>query len=966
MAQFGIDLYSKSKYGPNPSKHFSISPFTATQVSGNTAFLQWGTPVSGNGSLWQGFRLVRSTAGVPTHERDGSTLLEFTSSDLLPSFKSYSDSGLTPGKFYYYGIFLTITHRAWDASTLYGYGDPVSYGGKFWVSQVSTNVNSIPSDSNTDWSGTSDPRTWYLSGSVSILVSPDYGHSRRLYDAVPRPYRSSAALDESQFNPDLARFLSVFGFQLDTIQAEYEMLGKLNDTRVVNEHSLDALAHQLGFEHERTAAPRLKRLRTRTHADLMRTKGSVLGLQNALNAVVGYDSLVTIDRNQMLNVDQSDLGSLTWEDWDKDVVYAVGERVRFSRYLYSCLVAGRNHQPTGTAVADTYWAPVLNSVSTSYTNPATGLSTSFTNPATGGVSTWGVSSATGTPSIKVAVGLDSPVDISNNGAGFAITTGATSGPSLVVVTSAAPLVTPAFVAGTSYPAGAYVIYNGLTYLAGRKTSAASVPGLASGDWQQVRVDPAPALDREQLISSAIPLPKDLPYADGHPYNENDIVITWDNKRWRATFDGVTGDPQAGGHGYGEGGYGIDQVWGGIEDNNGWEYLGQAGDAWCMSAYLRGAAGVTATASIDWYDVNGKYLTTADAALPEAGSHVVASGQATVGSAWSRVWIAARPPVDQNVKDSAGVVTNLAPRAAFAVLKLKLSGVPASSTVYMRCVQFEVAQSPTDFVPARKAIVNVLPQRTNWCANPGADVSLTGWQGRSATLARDVSRAWVGSASLLCSPTGGVGGAEYTTDGGIVADGEPITISGYVSVSDSVAQFLAEMQFLDVDGNLLGVAPGPVAAASAADTWVRVQATGVAPVGTMKVVAGFYRVDASAPFFLDGVLIEKTDAAREYFDGDSYSADFIWEGTVGLSRSHYYEGFRDKRYRMEEIVSQHIPLGTSFDLLFAQAPALVVPSTPPGVGNGDVYSDNYSDNYSGSAPEVVLTGQTYTPLYPSGY
>lgn len=941
MAQFGIDLYLKTKYGSTVTPSFSVEPFTATQLDQGTIHVDWSTPISSQGSLWSTFRLVRSTSGTPAHERDGVNLLEFDV-DGEP-FTSFADPNVTPGRTYYYGIFLAVKHSAYSASRAYGLGDPVIFNSKSYISLLESNVGNLPTDANS-WQPTSDPQTWYLAGSVSLHFAKDYGHSKLLYKAVPRPYRSLNGLQYEDYNEPLARFLNVFGFQLNAIQGEYELLSQLNDTRICSPDSLDALAQQFGFQHERTAAPRLKRLRTRNHADLMRTKGSALGLTNAINAIVGWDVDVSVGANEMLTVFQSDFASLVFEDWDKDTPYVtapVPDRVRYGAWLYQATAPGKNQKPSGTAASTGNWTP-LNAT----------LDSTYNDPATGGVSTWGLTASAGTPKTQLAVGLDSPLDSTHDGTGLAFSSSATGS---LLLSSVAPLVAKSFTAGsTPYAKGSYVTSGGQTYRATRDTTGLAVPGMST-DWALVRIDLSPQLDREQLVASAIPLPKDKPYALGHYYDTGEIVITPGNRRYKALRDGNLSDPDLLTGKYGDGRYGLDQRYGGTVDTTDWQYIGDAGDAWTFSLYLRrgttGTGTLPAAVSIDWYDINGTFLATADTAVPETRSHTVASSPvANLGSTWSRVWLSARPPVDVNVQDPAtGTWTTTAPRAAFAVLKASVSAVPANTLIYARCAQFELGEAPSAFVPARQAVVNVLAGRINWCANPSFSVSTSGWTGITASLTTSTQQANVGQQSLLVKASKATSryAASYLSDGGTILPDDVLTVSGYVSSPDGAEVLQASFQWLDANSNVLGTATGPATTVRPADGWVRLAASATAPAGTVMVNASFARI-GTAPsgerFFLANVLIEKTEGLRDYFDGDIYSADFIWEGTPGLSRTHYYEGFRDKQYRMEDIVVQHIPLGTPFVLLYAQSPVTWVPPVVTGGGGYDL--DGYDqDGYN---------------------
>jgi hypothetical protein len=87
-------------------------------------------------------------------------------------------------------------------------------------------------------------------------------------------------------------------------------------------------------------------------------------------------------------------------------------------------------------------------------------------------------------------------------------------------------------------------------------------------------------------------------------------------------------------------------------------------------------------------------------------------------------------------------------------------------------------------------------------------------------------------------------------------------------------------------------------------------------------------DVSYPteIWVDSVLFEAGELVLPYFDGSFGSTDYLdyqWEtgGTAGLTRSYYYEQFKVKQYSVNQILSQHIPVG-----LVAASPSYLVPYT----------------------------------------
>ncbi|MFE2539062.1 hypothetical protein [Actinacidiphila glaucinigra] len=73
------------------------------------------------------------------------------------------------------------------------------------------------------------------------------------------------------------------------------------------------------------------------------------------------------------------------------------------------------------------------------------------------------------------------------------------------------------------------------------------------------------------------------------------------------------------------------------------------------------------------------------------------------------------------------------------------------------------------------------------------------------------------------------------------------------------------------------------------------------------------------FRFDHLLVEAADKLAPFFDGNEPSADYMWEGTIGDSRSHYYRGKRVSQYRLDQLIQRQIGVGASYRLVYASAP-----------------------------------------------
>lgn len=73
------------------------------------------------------------------------------------------------------------------------------------------------------------------------------------------------------------------------------------------------------------------------------------------------------------------------------------------------------------------------------------------------------------------------------------------------------------------------------------------------------------------------------------------------------------------------------------------------------------------------------------------------------------------------------------------------------------------------------------------------------------------------------------------------------------------------------------------------------------------------------FSWDHFLLEEADKVAPYFDGNNPSADYMWEGAPGDSRSHYYRGKRVNQYRLDQIIQRQLGVGASYRIVYASAP-----------------------------------------------
>jgi hypothetical protein len=73
-------------------------------------------------------------------------------------------------------------------------------------------------------------------------------------------------------------------------------------------------------------------------------------------------------------------------------------------------------------------------------------------------------------------------------------------------------------------------------------------------------------------------------------------------------------------------------------------------------------------------------------------------------------------------------------------------------------------------------------------------------------------------------------------------------------------------------------------------------------------------------FVDAALFERASYVGPYFDGSGgyqQTSDLVWEGTPGLSRSHYYKNRALVQNRLAATVGEFITHGTPWAIFVAQ-------------------------------------------------
>jgi hypothetical protein len=157
-------------------------------------------------------------------------------------------------------------------------------------------------------------------------------------------------------------------------------------------------------------------------------------------------------------------------------------------------------------------------------------------------------------------------------------------------------------------------------------------------------------------------------------------------------------------------------------------------------------------------------------------------------------------------------------------------------------------------------------RTNLITNPTFETNITGWAGTNASVARSADQAKYGTHSALVSPSSNTGSVGFTVT---------LPTSGVYTFSAWV--YCSENKNVKITGGST--------VTLAEDTWTRISFT----TGTLSGSQTFSieSADSTAPFYVDGVLLESGSVLLPYFDGsstDELGWNYEWSGTASASTS----------------------------------------------------------------------------------
>jgi hypothetical protein len=289
MSRYGIDYYGIGYYGSDNPIKFDATPFTANPYDHGQIQLSWTNP-TGN---WSDLVIVRNQYGFPVDPYDGLQIYTAKQSDHAAPELPKADSGLVPGTYYYYSIFvLSLTQY-----------------------------------------------NWVKAGDAIGLAVYDYGYTEKMYNYLPEIYRISSPYTPTASQWDnyiLKGFLKNFGFQLDYTQNLAERVMDKYNVEKVSGKLIPVMLNQFGYDYEPAIGMQQNRIMLRDSLILTKQKGSKAGLLAYLKAFTGWGvsvplsttpnpsvSGISVSHNLMLDYNDSSFEESTghWTSIDGSADY---------------------------------------------------------------------------------------------------------------------------------------------------------------------------------------------------------------------------------------------------------------------------------------------------------------------------------------------------------------------------------------------------------------------------------------------------------------------------------------------------------------------------------------------------------------------------------------------------------------------------------------------------------------------
>lgn len=152
-------------------------------------------------------------------------------------------------------------------------------------------------------------------------------------------------------------------------------------------------------------------------------------------------------------------------------------------------------------------------------------------------------------------------------------------------------------------------------------------------------------------------------------------------------------------------------------------------------------------------------------------------------------------------------------------------------------------------------------------------------------------------------------------------GEVYSFTDYVEAVATGRSFQLQIQYLNGSGAVLQTFTSSsfsdvVGAFTQGDLGSAIAPTGAV---TAKAILSISGITVGEQHIFGANLFEPAVSAGPYFDGNSApAADYLWEGTPNTSISDYYPALQTKVSRLLAVMSEYIPIGSTFSINYGAA------------------------------------------------
>lgn len=290
-----------------------------------------------------------------------------------------------------------------------------------------------------------------------------------------------------------------------------------------------------------------------------------------------------------------------------------------------------------------------------------------------------------------------------------------------------------------------------------------------------------------------------------------------------------------------------------------------------------------------------------------------------------------------------------------------SGLSQPEDIYMdnhfiTGISPNVSNVPSTYQAPRQLNISVRADEINYALNGGFNADISGWgifQSGVTNASNVLSVQWdntVGLSGLgslkatYVNPTTATGGSSsYLGPGSVrVSSGSGVpqiqglkightyNVSAWVKKGPNCPDII--LSTYDANGTVI-ITTNTVTASTNPDNlnngWIRLSVTVTVPPNGLSDYSAWLTIAwpdilaavvvAPFNFWIDCVQVTEGTNPQPYFDGSFSSADYQWEGIANKSRSHYYKDLTNKMSRVNQIVKAYSPVGSNYQILYAQPP-----------------------------------------------